>query len=320
MRIGTKTWLIIASSMILLGCMIGGTVMSIARWDFTKLSSSGYENKRHEINENFNSISIEADTADLVFALSDDGKCTVECYEEKKVKHSVSVENDTLVIGVENKKAWYDYIGIHLGSPKVTIYLSDTQYTAINIRNSAGHVNIPEDFSFFDVGILLITGNVDCSASASGQLKIKASTGSIELIDCSAGALDLAVTTGEVTVSDVVCRGEAKIKTTTGKAKLTNLKCENLISTGTTGDIILENTIAEESLSVQRSTGDVKFRTCDASEIYVKTATGDVSGNFLSDKIFITNTKTGVVKVPVSTSGGICEITSKTGSIKLEIK
>lgn len=43
-------------------------------------------------------ISMNTDTADIIFALSDDGKCKVECREEENAKHSVTVKDGTLVV------------------------------------------------------------------------------------------------------------------------------------------------------------------------------------------------------------------------------
>ena len=98
------------------------------------------------------------------------------------------------------------------------------------------------------------------------------------------------------------------------------MECKNLITRGNTGDVSLENVIATEMFSIERSTGDVRFTDCDAAEICVKTDTGDVTGSFLSDKIFITNTDTGSVNVPKTVIGGKCEITTDTGDIKITIK
>ena len=41
---------------------------------------------------------------------------------------------------------------------------------------------------------------------------------------------------------------------------------------------------------------------------------------FLTEKIFIAKTDTGEIKVPETTSGGKCKITTDTGDIKIEIK
>ena len=39
----TKIWLIIAASFVLIGCIIFGGVMTMLKWDFTKLSTDKYE-------------------------------------------------------------------------------------------------------------------------------------------------------------------------------------------------------------------------------------------------------------------------------------
>jgi DUF4097 and DUF4098 domain-containing protein YvlB len=54
---------------------------------------------------------------------------------------------------------------------------------------------------------------------------------------------------------------------------------------------------------------------CDAAEIYIKTDTGNVEGRFLSDKVFIAKTDTGLINVPKTITGGRCEITTNTGDI-----
>lgn len=320
MRTRTKVWLIMAASLVLIGCMIFGGVMHMVKWDFTKLSTGSYETNQNEINEAFNNISIETDTADVAFALSDDGECRVECYEEKKAKHSVSVEEDTLLIRIDNKKAWYDYIGIHFGSPKITVYLPKAEYTSLLINESTGDIEIPKDFHFGDVDISLSTGDVDFCASASEKIKIKTSTGDIRVEKISAGALDLLVSTGKVTVSDVSCEGDVTVGVSTGKTYLTDARCKNVISNGNTGDISLKNVIAAEKVSIKRSTGNVQFDGTDAAEIFVETDTGDVRGSLLTDKVFIAQTDTGSVDVPKTVTGGRCEISTDTGDIKITIK
>jgi len=318
MRNGTKIGLAAAALLILAGGILFACGMSELPWDFTKLSSDKYETNRYEISESFSNISIETDTADLLFALSDDGKCRVECYEEEKVKHSVAVAEDTLSVKVTDTRAWYDYIGITYSAPKITVYLPETQYTSLFIDEDTGDIEMPKDFSFMHVDISLSTGAVKFSASASQQIKIRTSTGDLRVENVSAGALDLTVSTGMITVSDVVCQGDASLKVSTGETNLTNMVCKNLASEGSTGDAILKKVVAER-MSITRSTGDVRLDSVDAAEIFVETDTGDVVGSLLSDKVFITKTDTGRVDVPKTVTGGKCEIKTNTGDIRITI-
>lgn len=280
MRKTTKAWLITAASLVLTGCILFAVVMSTLGWDFLKLSTVKYEINTYELAEAFSDISVTTDTADIVFALSDDGKCRVECLEEENAKHSVAVEEGTLVIRRTDIRAWYDYLGFRFGTPKITVYLPKAD---------------------------------------AGSVTIKAGTGDIRVEDISVSSLDISVTTGAVTVTGVTCRDDIMVDVSTGEAFLTDISCKNLISNGATGSIFLGNVIAAGKFSIERGTGSVSFDGSDAAEIFVKTATGNVDGSLLTDKVFVADTATGSVDVPRSETGGRCEIETGTGNIAITI-
>jgi DUF4097 and DUF4098 domain-containing protein YvlB len=293
--------------------------MSMLKWDFSKLSTVKYQTSTYELKEKFNKISIVTDTADIVFLPSENTNSKVICYEEENCKHSVSVKDDTLMIEITDTRKWYGHIGITFDTPKITVYLPQNEYTSLVIKGSTGDVNIPDTLKLELLDVSLSTGYVKCYASASDMLKIKTSTGDIHVENAFYKAIDLSVSTGRVTVNNVVCDGEMKIKVNTGNTALNGVKCKSLTSDGSTGKITLQNVIASDSISIKRDTGDVIFDKSDAMEIFVETDTGSVKGSLLTDKTFITRTDTGSVKVPHGTSGGRCEITTDTGDIRLEI-
>lgn len=319
MKVRTKAWLLTAAALVLLGCILFAGILFSEGWEISTLSTIGYETNTYEISETFHNISLMTDIADITFEPSADGRCTVICHEEAKARHRVCVETDTLRVEVSDKRTLYNFIGINFDTPKITIYLPETAYAALLIEESTGNIEMPEGFSFADVDISLSTGNVAFCASASGQIKIKTSTGNITAKALSADSLDLTVSTGRVTVTDVRCAGDVTVGVSTGKASLTELTCKNLTSTGSTGELMLARVIAEEKISAQRSTGNVTFDGADAAEIFVKTETGDVKGSLLTNKVFLTQTDLGDIDVPKTTDGGLCEIHSNTGDIKLEI-
>lgn len=316
----SKIWLVIAASLAALGIIIFGVIMTMLKWDFLKLGTVKYETNIYEIDESFQNISIKTNTADITVLSSDDGKVKVACHESEKEKYSISVENDTLIINITNNKKWYDYIGISIGSQKITLYLPESEYGALAIRESTGKVELTDGFKFESIDISVSAGDVVSGASASDFVKIKANTGHISVSDISAGAIELSATTGDIKASDIICEGDVYIKVTTGKTKLTNVECKNLTTVGNTGDISLTSVIVNENISIKRSTGDVIFDRCDAAELRVVTDTGDVKGSLLTEKIFVTRTSTGKKNVPETTSGGICEITTNTGDIIINIK
>lgn len=317
MRRRTKIWLIIATFLVLFGCILFAGVMTTLKWDFMELATVEYETNTYVVSEVFDSISINTDTADIVFSLSDDDKCRVECHEEENSNHSVTVEDGTLTIELIDERT--GYIGLNFDSPKITVYLPKTEYTTVLINGDTSDVEIPNDFMFKDVDISISTGDVDFCASASELIKIKTSTGDICVENLSVGTLDLKVSTGKVTVSGVTCEGDVTVGVSTGKAYLTDIVCKSVISSGSTGDIFLSNVIATEKFLIERSTGDVKLDGSDAIEIFVKTDTGDVTGTLLSEKIFITETDTGIISVPKTTSGEKCEIQTSTGDIRMDV-
>ncbi len=316
---GVKIWLITATSLILAGCIIFGGVMAVLKWDFTKLCTIKYETNKYEINEVFKNISVITDTAEVIFTPCESDKVSVVCYEQKNIRHLVTVNNNTLLIEVNDTRKWYEYISINFGKPKITVYLPQGEYGSLTINNSTGLIEVPKNFNFESIDITASTGNVKISASALSTVNIKTSTGDITAQDLSASELNLSVSTGKITASNIKSQGDIKATVSTGKANLTNVECENLITSGNTGDIILKNVIATEDFSIERSTGDVTFDGCDAKDITVKTDTGNVKGSLLSDKVFITKTSTGKINVPKTTTGGKCEITTDTGDIKITV-
>ena len=315
-----KIWMFTAIALILIGIFLFHTAMTANHWDFSKLSTVKYETNTTSVDEKFSNIDIQTDTADIIFVPSEDGLCKAVCYETEKSKHSVTVQNETLTIHTIDEREWYDYIGITVGSPKITVYLPEKEYASLVIKDSTGDVEIPKDFHFQSMDISVSTGDVKNYASASESIKIKTDTGDIRIENASAKTITLSVSTGHVDMTSAVCENTLEINVTTGKTKLADVSCKNLISKGTTGDIALVNLLAEEKISIQRSTGDVKFSECDANAISIKTSTGDVSGSLLSEKSFVTNSNTGDIDIPKNTVGGKCEITTNTGDIKITIK
>lgn len=316
----TNLWLIAAAVLIVLGLILFTGTMSANHWDFSGLSTVKYVTSTHPISEEFDSIQITSDTADILFVPSEDGICTVECHEEENVQHTVSVENSALVIGIIDNRAWYNYIGISFDTPKITVYLPEAQCGALIIRESTGDIDIPKDFQFESIDISTSTGDVRCYADVSEAMAVHTDTGDIRAENASVKFVDLSVSTGHVTAKSVSCDGTFSVRVSTGRTELSDVTCKQLYSAGSTGDIRLYNVVAKESFSIERSTGDVTFDSCDAEEISVRTDTGDVRGSLLSEKIFMAQTDTGRVSVPHTTAGGVCEITTDTGNIEITIE
>ncbi len=314
-----KVWLIVGATLVFVGGVIFGGAMMGFKWDFSKLSTVKYQTNECEITESFKDISVVTDTADIEFLPSENSGVKVVCYQKETETHSVTVNDGTLTIELANNKKWYQYIGISFETPKITVYLPEGEYGALSIKGHTGDTRISQDFKFKSIDIEQTTGHIDNCADAIENIKIKTNTGDVNLQNHSAFSLDIFVSTGKVSVSNVNCEEDVKIIVSTGKTFASGINCKSFISSGGTGDISLKDVVSSDKFSIHRSTGDVKLEDSDAATIFIKTSTGRVSGTLLTDKVFITESDTGKINVPKTTSGGKCEIITNTGDIKISV-
>jgi hypothetical protein len=289
------------------------------KWDFKKLTTFKYQTNNYEITEDFSNILVESSTANIVFVKSTDGKCKVDCYEKEKLTHVVEVVDDTLTIKVNDKRKWYDYVGIDFDIEVITVSLPETSYNNLVVNSNTSDVQIPSGFNFNSINVTVSTGDITNKATTVDGIKIKTTTGNICVENSSAKFIDLSVSTGKISIQNVEVLNDVKFNVSTGKSIVKNVTCKSLTSSGSTGDVNLENVIVNEILNVKRSTGDVNLTKVDANEIRIKTSTGDVKGSILTEKVFIVNTDTGKKVVPNTTTGGRCEITTSTGDIVITI-
>ena len=319
MRTATKVWLIVAGALIALGIIVLGTAFMAIGGDMAGFSTNKYETNEHQISDEFENILIRSNTADIKLVASEDDSCSVVCYEQTNLKHSVSVKDGALEIKVVDERKWYEHIGINFSAPTVTVYIPKGEYGDLDVSVSTGDVDIPEGFGFENIDVTASTGRVMCGAVAKQEVNITTTTGDIFGNGVSAASMKLSVSTGRIDLNGIKCEGDLSVTVSTGKARVSGVTCKNFRSDGDTGRLYLRNLAAEEKITVKRSTGDVSFEDCDAAELFIETSTGDVEGTLRSDKVFIVRTDTGDVEVPKTTSGGRCEITTDTGDIEISI-
>lgn len=320
MKTATKIILIVAACLVLAGIAVTVAVLASNSWTLPSFGGSELITRNCDIPEEFQNITIHAETEDIQLLRSDDGSCRVVFCEYEDQRHTAVVESGTLTIRTESEGKWNAHLSLlSQEGPGIKLYLPSDAYAALQIDAGTGEITIPGDFRFDSVDVAASTGSVHCGASVSGQMAIALSTGDMQLEDLSAGDLLLAVSTGRVDLRSVNCTGNVNVSVTTGKATLSGIRCRNLSSSGTTGTISLQDVIAGEKITLERSTGDVNLLACDAAELSIKTDTGDVTGTLSSDKVFFATSDTGKVVVPKTTTGGVCEITTDTGDIHIDI-
>lgn len=274
-----RTWLILAAVLILVGAIMFGGVMMACNWNFLKLQNLEFETSTYSVQEPFSHISISVDTTDVTVCLTEENTASVVCFEQKKIKHTVEVKDDTLTVREVDTRAWYEHIGIAFHSSKVTVYLPRAVYGAVTIEGS---------------------------------------TSDLQIDSLCAKSLNLSLSTGDITVNDIKTSGGITSAVSTGDINLTDIQCHTFTASASTGDIHLKNTVADQEFSVQTKTGGIFLEGCDAARLTIKASTGDIVGWLLSPKTFIAQTDTGSVHVPMSTNGGLCEIHTQTGDIDID--
>ena len=187
-----KIWIIVAASCVFIGAIMFFVAMENLNWDFRKLSTIKYENKKYDIEQSFKDIEINTDTADITLLPSNDSSCSLVIGENETMNYSVLVKDGRLTIDVADMRKWYN-IGISFESPKLILYMPAGEYGSLLIKDNTGDVEISKDFSFESIDISVTTGDVKNYASAVNDLKIKSTTGDIGIENISAGSISASV-------------------------------------------------------------------------------------------------------------------------------
>ncbi len=315
----TGIWLVIAACLVILGTGLFTVALGISGWDFSKLDSAQYATNTHRVTEAFTHIQIHADTADILVLPSEDGNCRVVCHERENARHTVTVEQGTLKIRVVDERKWYEYIGFNFGQQKLTLYLPQQAYEALSIQADTSDVDIRQGFTLDNLTISVSTGHIHLDDLSASQISLQVSTGHVTANKIRCNSFTSKGSTGNLQLRNMVATGVVTVNRSTGDVQMENIQCGSFRSKASTGDLELRDLIAGGTISIERSTGHVKLEACDGVELSITTNTGDVEGSLLTPKIFFTETDTGDVHVPQSTTGGKCVIRTNTGDISIRI-
>lgn len=301
MKTNKKIPIITAVALITAGLFITFGALAAINFDFTKMNTiKNFVTNTYDIDEPFIDISIDGTECDIRFFPSEDNSCHIVCKENDKIFHNVSVENNTLKVIRTDSRKWYEHIGIYWGSAELDVYLPQTEYKALDISSVSGDIEIPDSFSFTKAEVHNTSGDVNFQASVKNDLFIKTVSGKIYADGAGAESL--------------------KIQSTSGKLHINGITAGNLEAQSTSGSITLSKVLVSGDMHMENVSGKVRLEDCDAGSLSIKTVSGDVSGTLLSGKKFVTETTSGDVNVPGSSSGGKCEVQTTSGDIDITIK
>ena len=177
--------------------------------------------------------------------------------------------------------------------------------------------------------------NTVTARSTSGKVTLGGKT---VLGDCTATTADLETTSGEIRVrtvtldsltaqtgsggirmESVTVTEATDLETTSGEITLLYTTCGTLTAETGSGGIDLTDTTVAGHIQAETTSGAIRFTRADAATLNLKTTSGSVRGSLLTPKIFYTDTTSGSVDVPKSTEGGLCEIQTTSGSIRITV-
>ena len=182
MRSTTKVWLIVAVVLIISGAVLFAAVMVKNSFDFTALDTTEYVTNTYDITDDFNNISVTADTADIDFKLSADNVCRIVCFEKKAATHTVKAQNGTLFITHNKTQNVKDSITfVNINSPKITVYLPGKDYSELVITSFTSDVNLPKALSFESINIENTTGDIECESTAKDFINIELTSGDVSI-------------------------------------------------------------------------------------------------------------------------------------------
>lgn len=358
MKKAKKIAIIIAVSMMALGLIFIVGSLAFVRFDATKLNTKEWETKTYAVEDSFTNISVYGGDAAVSFVTAADGNCKVVCTENEVIYDKIEVVDNTLTIERVDESEWYHNIGMHFGEIEITVYLPEKEYEALFVDNSSGRIDVQGDFTFSEAEVTNSSGKIDFRADVDGALKVENTSGGIYVGDNSVGSLSVKGTSGSIEVMSVIATGDVEVTGSSGgisvaEVECTNLsventsgatrlykiaatddvsvngassslnlesvECKNLTGSNTSGKIYCTNVVASGDMKLENSSGGISLSACDAANLKLEATSGSIRGTLLTEKIFQANATSGSVKVPETTSGGVCEVTTTSGSIQMSI-
>lgn len=320
MKGSKKIALIISGILIIIGACVSVIALQMVDFNFKEMSTLKSVRNSYHINEKFLGVSIDDGACDVILSASTDDKCRVICDESDKLYHSVTVENNKLTIKSKDTRKWYEHIGFSWTEMKVTVYLPESEYDALNISVASGDIEVRGHLHFAEAKLSSASGDIIFSGNVEKSLSLKVASGDVKINNSFSERLDVKSSSGDIKISSFKSMGDMYLKCASGDIEITDAECINMKAESASGDIELSRVVATGHSDIETASGDIELSDCDSDSLWLKSGSGDITGTLLSEKIFYTDTGSGDIEVPHSSSGGKCEVKTGSGDIEFSIK
>ena len=314
MKLWTKT-LIIIGSLALVGAL---TVIAIGILMGYKESNNAVM-ESVTIDDEFDMLICE-DLADCItIKVASDGICRVDFFERKSYSYKICVKNRTLSIEGENEEKWYKNLNLFGAHTPITVYLPSAALKELHVDSSENDVNVTSDIFLEKAEIETDSGKVSYYAYTEKELIIDTESGDTVIDGATTESISVESESGKIVIKNVKSDGNISLMSDSGNITLENVECENISLLSDSGDMLLNSTVCFDKITVLSESGSVDLNSCDAGSLKITTDSGDVFGRLLSEKVIFAKSSSGKVDFPKLTSGGKCEINTKSGNIKIVI-
>lgn len=196
-----KRSILTALILIAAGAAISLAVLWHLDGDYESLSSAPIAEHTYRVENFFQNIDLDLESADAVLALSPTGSCYVVCREYEHQETAVTAERGALRVKQTDNRAWHERIGIYVADTSITVYLPQTEYAALTATAASGNIRVPAEFQFQDADVHTASGSIDFSAALQNRLSAEAASGDITLTGVTAQTLFCKTVSGDIALS-----------------------------------------------------------------------------------------------------------------------
>ena len=212
---------------------------------------NNFETQTLDISEQFQNISVNADSANLFFISSNDESCRVVCEKRKKARFSAKVDNNELQINFLFRPSNFS-----IKNSKITVYLPNTIYNNMIIESDTGDVQIENINVIGDLSIKVDTGDVNIKSCTPSSIKITDDTGNVKIEQASCKTLNIDVGTGHTSLTKTYASESLNITSDTGNVNFKDCDSNQIFVTTDTGDI-KGNFLTEKIIFARSDTGRI---------------------------------------------------------------
>lgn len=358
MKKAKKISVIVAVCMIVVGLISSFISLACVGFDMAKVDMVEWKTNTYEIKDSFENISITGLEAAVALVASTDGTCKVVCTENEHIYDDIKVVDHTLTIKRIDNGKWNFNFGVSLEETKITVYLPMTEYKKLLLDNTSGRLDVPVDFVFEEAKVGNSSGKIAFKANVTGELvventsggiyvgenqvgslkatgssggievssvcvnedmEVRSTSGGVRISDVESKGISVKGSSGSIRLSSIVAKENLDLNGTSGSIHLSDIECVNITGENSSGSIKCSNVIASGDMRLENNSGGISLDACDAANLRLSATSGSIRGNLLSPKKFLAEATSGSVDVPESASGGLCEVSTTSGSIRIRV-